>query len=243
MVQSSNEDVVSKRIYFQLVGWLIALSSLVALLFLGKLEIGYITLAGILIIFLDKTAEIYQYGRWILVGTRTIRGQENIYKEKFKLLSKAWAGSEVIFYSPITAYGAYTVGMKVYDRMVASITECVKKGVSVKILCDVFDKKTFQCLEGLRSTGADIKCRRVREPWHYFLILDQKEGIQPRTATEIVGMNGRTYRPMSSEAERIRGSKLRDLISQFRSDWNTLGIPVDNIYEELKARFGNCSER
>ena len=231
-------------------GFLILTGTIIAVIVTQNPKLSLVSIAGILVVFLDKFRLMIQTLAYLVKGRIRIIGCENIYQKQVDLINSAVRSGELYFCSPITYFGMYSTGVRIYEEMVTVLNGAVDSGVDVKILCDVFDLKSMWAVRGLYKTGAELRVREKKEPWHYYMILPRKgTGIQPQTSeVKVDSIDGNEFRPIGAIADKLNKKEVQHLEAQFLEEFDR-GIRVtktqiDNLdhlllklKEEVEKRF------
>ena len=215
----------------RLAGVVVVAATLIAVPLSGEPGLNLVGLAGLAAIFFDQVYDAAQFLRGVITGWAYIVGRQRIYDVQLALIHSTHRGDQIAIQSPVTHFGAYTLGARVYDRMVSGLKAAHGRGVKVRLLCDAYDDKSLRALRGLIDAGADVRLCRNADPWHYFRFIPTKRlGVELYTHDLYDAPDGRTYRPIADWALRIRRRQVEQRIKEFDEQFSRgLRVSSDHL--------------
>ena len=105
--------------------------------------------------------------------------KENVYvKYIIPLIDGAQSGEELLYISPSTFFGYYSIGARNFEQVCHRLKEAKNRGVEIKLIIDVHDSLTAKAAEGLLSfllDGIEIKNLEGNTDIYYLLVYNKSE--------------------------------------------------------------------
>lgn len=213
------------ELIFEIIGTTVIIAAMCAVIITKNPDLCFLNIVGLIVLFCDRFYVFWHFVIGFLRGRTRLFGHEVIYQKQIDMLKDSGKGDNIYFSTPVTRFGIYSSGVRIYEKILGELRSAVDRGVNVKILCDVFDIKSVVGLVGLTHTGAEIWVRRESEPWDYFLIAPgRRKAIRSQTHDLFTGMNGSVYRPLYPVADFVSGKEVCPLVSQFEDELKQKGV-------------------
>lgn len=149
----------------------------------------------------------------------------NIYETHIiPFFEKAKEGDSVLFISPSTFFGFYSLGANNFDKTCKAIEEAKERGVAVKIIIDIRDEFSAKAAEGLLSflsQGKEIRNRKNNKKNYRIYYINKMSGA---------GEKLECYADDSIQSKYLPNIEVRKFLSNPKTEKITTGA-VENSLE------------
>lgn len=163
--------------------------------------------------------------------TGTVEVAINIYQEHIlPIIKQAQDGDELLFVTPSTFFGFYSIGARTYEEVCKSLHDAKERGVQCRILIDVGDVLTAMAAQGLLRILRDgEELRDMPGNWaKYSLLLYRKHGssvfveFRSDEERELEFLPGVRVRPFGSimRHDTLGGSDAKLRHGEFQTLWD-----------------------
>jgi hypothetical protein len=159
------------------------------------------------------------------------------------LLSRCGSGDELIFISPATMFGVYTLGLSNFERVCREIEKAKSRGCSIKLIINIYNDLTAIAAVGLESilSRSELKARHNRGA-HYFIARIEKGG-ECKECYEIYSNPPKTIKYIEKfevipflRSEQLHGDTAKHKITSFRELWNE-SLTIDGLIAEYHPDY------
>jgi hypothetical protein len=165
----------------------------------------------------------------------------NIY-EKYILpyIEGAERGDELLFISPSTFFGYYSLGAHNFERVCEALRNAKIRGVKIRLIIDIHDVFTAKAAEGFLSFLLDgHEVRHLKDNFHiYHIMVYSEQGTSrrvkfasemPRGLRYLPGIQVRPFRETIKELGQIPSKTAQGLRTEFHQIWNGSAGSVKDI--------------
>ncbi len=175
--------------------------------------------------------------------------KENMY-EKYIIpyINSAKRGSRILFISPSTFFGFYTLGAKNFEQVCGALNRAKDEGVEIKLIIDVHDSLTAKAAEGLLTfltDGREIRHFEGNTDLYNITIYNQHgtsrhvEFIseRPRALRYLPGVQTRPYGGLKSQPnENMSYGDVQHICAIFDQIWNR-SEPVGSVLTKYTVAY------
>ena len=164
------------------------------------------------------------------------------------LINKAQSGDELLYVSPSTFFGFYSVGARNFVNVCQSLNEAKRRGVKIRLIIDVHDVLTARAAEGLLTflkNGRELKHLEDNTDT-YTILLYRKSGTsayfniisdQPKIFSYLPNIQVRPFKEISQHEEAMSNEHADSKRREFYRLWDKEAIPVRPHINQYLPRY------